>query len=257
MRKFFPLAVFALLSAASAGVVAACTCGGTPSVCTSYLGADAVFTGTVRRVGPPRPKKDGEGKEYVAGQVAYVRVEKAFKGMTGSEVIFQTAGTSCDPVYAEGERRLFYAYRDEKTKRWVTHACDRSGLAERAADDLLYLQGLPASAQKTRIAGELAHYEEDPAGGWRRARNIAGAKVKITGERQTYEVYTDERGVYEIYGLPPGEYAVEPEPLAGLKLGTPLRYGETDSADGLPPKLVLRENGCAGASFIYVKAKSD
>jgi hypothetical protein len=257
MRKFFLLAIFALLFTGSVGVVAACTCAGTPSVCMSYLTADAVFTGTVRRVGLPRPKKDAEGKEYVAGQVVYVRVEKAFKEMTESEVIFRTAGSSCDPVYAEGERRLFYAYRDEKTKRWVTHACDRSGLVERAADDLLYLQGLPASAQKTRIAGELVHYEEVPAGGWRRVRNIAGARVKITGERQTYEVYTDEHGTYEIYGLPPGKYAVEPEPIAGLKLGTPLRYGMTDSADGLPPKLVLRENGCAGASFIYIKAKPD
>jgi hypothetical protein len=257
MRKIFLLAVFALLFVAPAGVVAACTCGGTPSVCASYLAADAVFTGTVRRVGLPRPKKDADGEEYVAGQVAHIQVEKAFKGMTESEVIFHTAGTSCDPVYAEGERRLFYAYRDEKTKQWVTHACDRNGLVERAADDLLYLQGLPASARRTRIAGELAHYEEGPAGGFRRVSNIAGAKVKITGERQTYEVYTDQNGVYEIYGLPPGKYAVEPEPLAGLKLGTPLRYGETDSADGHPPKLVLRENGCAGASFIYIKAKPD
>ncbi|HEY0376078.1 MAG TPA: carboxypeptidase-like regulatory domain-containing protein [Pyrinomonadaceae bacterium] len=257
MRKFFLLAVFALLFAASAGSVEACTCGGTPSVCMSYLAADAVFTGTVQRVGLPAPRRDADGTEYVAGQVAYIRVEKAFKGMKESEVIFRTAGTSCDAVYKEGQHWLFYAYFDRKSRRWATHACDRSTRLEYAADDLLYLQGLPASARKTRIAGELVQYEEGPAGDFRRVKNIAGAKIKLKGEGQTYEAYTDEDGAYEIYGLPPGEYAVEPEPLPGLRLGTMLRYGEADSAGEGVPKLVLRENGCAGASFVYIKAVPD
>lgn len=258
MRKVFLLAVLAFLSVGSAGVAVACTCFGTASACGSYLSADAVFVGSVQRIELPPAEKGEDGEEYVAGQIAYIQVEKAFKGMKWqTQVIFRTEGTSCDPEYKEGQRWLFYAYYDRKSKQWGTQACDRNTLVEHAADDLLYLQGLPASAQKTRISGKLTRYEGDPAGDHTRVKSITGAKVKITGEQRTYEVYTDKDGVYEIYGLPPGKYVVEPEPLPGLSIRLPLRYGETDSSDESAPKLVLRKKTCAGASFIYSKAEPD
>lgn len=260
MRKFFLLGVFALLFVGSTGVVEACSCIGSPSVCGSYAAADAVFVGSVQRIELPTPKKDDEGKEYVAGQIAYIQVEKVFKWMRQqTRVIFRTEGSSCDATYKEGERWLFYAYYDKKSKQWGTHACDRNSRVEYAAADLLYLQGLPASAQKTRIAGELVHYEDDPVEGFKRVKNIIGAKIKIKGEQRTYEVYTDKNGAYEIYGLPPGKYSVEPEPLAGLKFGLPLFSGETDRSivgKVLTLRLVLRERSCAGADFVYSAATS-
>ena len=260
MRKVFLLAVFALLLAASAGVVVACSCMGYASVCLSYQSADAVFVGSVQRIELPPPRKGEDGKEYVAGQIAYIQVEKVFKGMKQqTQVIFRTEGSSCDPTYREGERWLFYAYYDKKSKQWGIRACDRNSRVEYAADDLLYLQGLPASAQKTRIAGELVHYEDDPVEGFKRVKSIIGAKIKITGEQRTYEVYTDKNGTYEIYGLPPGKYEVEPEPLAGLKISFPMFYGERDHSivdKVLQLRLVLREKSCVGADFIYRSATS-
>lgn len=258
MRKIFLLAVFGLLFVASAGAVGACECIGYASVCGSYQAADAVFVGAVQKVEQAPREKVGNGEGYTADQIAYIRVEKVFKGLERqTQVILRTEISSCSPTYKEGQRWLFYAYYDKKSKRWGTQSCDRNSLVEYAADDLLYLQGLPASAQKTRIAGELVRYEDDPVAGPRRVKSITGAKIKITGEGRTYEVYTNENGVYEIYGLPPGKYVVEPESLAGLKVGDPLNYGEQDDSDGGPPKLVLTEKGCAGADFVYSKAARD
>jgi len=252
MKKFFLLAVFSLLFVASAGVAEACSCGGYAPVCFSYLAADAVFIGSVQRIELPKAQKDDEGKEYVAGQIAYIQIEKVFKGMKQqTQVIFRTEGSSCDAVYKEGQRWLFYAYYDKKSKTWGTRACDRSTRIEGAADDLIYLQGLPASAQKTRISGELTHYEDDPEEGFTRVKNIIGARVKIKGEQQTYDVYTDKNGVFEIYGLPPGKYSVEPETLPGLRLRFPIHFGEADFSDRKSPKLMLREKSCVAMDFVY------
>lgn len=232
-------------------------CGGYSSVCQAYWSADAVFVGSVQRVEQPPPTKDEDGEEHVSGQVVHIQVEKAFKGMRWrTQVVFRTRGTSCDATYEEGERWLFYAHYDKKTKQWGTHSCGRSSPVEYAADDLLYLQGLPASARKTRIAGELTHYEEDPVEGFKRVKNIIGARVRVKGEKRTYEVYTDRNGVYEIYGLPPGKYTVEAEPLPGLKASVPHLYGERDTTGKRTLKLVLREKSCAGADFSYKPSAS-
>jgi hypothetical protein len=47
--------------------------------------------------------------EAIHGQVAYVQVEESFKGGQVGELVFRSYGTSCDPVYKEGQRWLFYA----------------------------------------------------------------------------------------------------------------------------------------------------
>ncbi len=227
----------------------ACVCGGYPTVCESYSAADAVFIGSVQRVEKRKPRKSDDGEEYVGGQIAYVQVEKVFKGIKEVEAVFLTESSDCDAVFKEGERRLFYAYYDKKSRTWGVRACDRSTLIEGAADDLMYLQGLPASAQKTRLSGVLEHYERDPVKGFTRIDNIIGAKVKITGEQKTYETYTDKNGVYEIYGLPPGQYAVEPEIPLGLKIRFPIYSGESVSSDKTT-KAVLKEKSCAAVIFI-------
>jgi len=246
ITRLILISVFFLISAP---ITYACSCAGYPSICGSYKKADAVFVGLVQRV-EDRKSKDASGKEFRAGQIAHIQVEKAFKGMDLPEVVFRTEGSSCDAVYKAGERWLYYAYYDRKTKSWSTAGCDRSTLIENAPDDLLYLQGLPKSGETTRLSGELEHYEEDPEKGFTRVKSIIGAKIKITGGGKTYEVYTDSKGVYEIYGLPPGKYAVEPEIPVGLKIRFPMHHGDLDYSDRNNLKLILHEKTCASASFI-------
>ena len=247
MKPLFSALVLALLLF-NARAIDACSCGGYPSVCGSYQNADAVFIGVVQSVETIKAKGE-DGKEYPAGQVAHLQVEKSFKGMARPELIFRTEGTSCDAVYKEGERWLLYAYYNKETKSWRIAACDRSTRIENAAVDLLYLQGLPKSASTTRLSGVLERFEEDPVKGFSSLK-IIGAKVKITGEGKDYEVYTDKNGVFDISGLPPGKYAVEPEIPVGLKVRFPIHYGTVDLSDQKKLRLVLKEKSCAQVTFV-------
>ena len=242
------LIVLALLLP-SAPAVYACSCAGYPSICSSYQQADAVFTGVVQTVRDNKAK-DEQGKEYWIGQAASVQVEKSFKGTPSPEVIFRTEGSSCDAVYKEGQRWLFYAHYDKQSKTWGIFPCDRSTLIDEAADDLLYLQGLPKSASTTRLSGVLEHFETDPEKGFTRVKNIIGAKVKIAGEGKTYEVYTGQDGVFEIYDLPPGKYAIDPEIPLGLKLRFPIHYGSPDYSSRRSVGMVLKEKSCASVAFV-------
>jgi hypothetical protein len=250
MRAFLIFIAFTLSLIVSSVAAFACSCGGYPTVCEAYAGADAVFVGSVQSVENKLTKVDN-GPGYIKSQLARVQVEQAFKGVKETALTFETTPSSCDPEYKEGQRWLFYAYYDKKSRTWRIHACDRSKQLEGMTEDLLYLQGLPASAQKTRIAGELNHYEDDPVKGFENVNNIIGAKVKITGGGKTYEVYTDKNGIYEIYGLPPGQYSIEPEVPLSLRLRFPIIYGEAVYTGDQKMKVVLREKSCTGVHFIY------
>jgi hypothetical protein len=248
MKLFLLLASLTLLFM-SPTVVNACSCSGYPTACEAYANAEAVFIGSVQRVDNKR-EKIGDGNTYTASQTAYVQIEKAFKGVKEIPVVFHSGMSSCDPTYKEGQRWLFYAYYDKKNKVWEIRACDRSTHIESAADDLLYLQGLPDSGQKTRLSGVLEHFESDPVEYFSRIEKIIGAKVKIIGDKKSYEVYTDKNGVYEIYGLPPGQYSIEPEIPLGLKIRFPIYFGESVYSDETA-KAVLKEKSCAAVNFVF------
>jgi hypothetical protein len=179
-----------------------------------------------------------------------MQVEKSFKGMAQPEAVFRTTGSSCEPVYKEGQRWLFYAHYNKETEAWGISMCGRSTLIEGASDDLLYLQGLPKSASTTRLSGELKHYDDEPGKGFTHVKDIIGAKIKIKGEGKEYEAYTDKNGVYEIYGLPPGKYSIEPEIPLGLKIRFPMNSGDTDYTDRKNIKVILKDNSCASMSFL-------
>lgn len=234
-----------------------CSCSGAPTICGAYASADAVFIGSVQKVEQREPKKNDAPSENFVGQIAHVQVEKVFKGEDISEAVFHAGMSSCDPIYKEGQRWLFYAYYDKKSQAWKIHACDRSTLIENAPDDLLYLQALPASGQKIRLSGALKHYENDAMKGFSLVENLSGVRVKVSDGQKTYEIYTDGNGVYEIYGLPPGRYSIRPEIPPGLKKWFPSYYGEIDYSDREAPKAVLREKSCANVDFIYSAGSAD
>ena len=123
-------------------------------------------------------------------------------------------------------------------------------MANYVHDDLRYLDGLPASAKKTRIAGEVTRYdrdEENPAGTTQR---LAGIKIKITGAGKEYEVTTDSNGVYELSGVAAGEYVLQPEIPSGLKLFLVLHYGPFPRSRLHSFKVELKEGGCSGAGIL-------
>lgn len=243
-----------------------CSCGGWPTYCQAYASAEAVFVGTITSAEWVNPRKDETNTVVGEGQLARVHVEQVFKNMKQTEVLFRSDNTSCDAEFKEGQRWLFYAYFDRKAKAWRVRPCDRSTRVEGAADDLLYLQGLPASAQKTRLSVKLSHYEDEPEEGFNSVEKLSGVRVKLSGAGKSYEVYTNAEGVAVAEGLPPGSYAVEPDVPRGLKLRFPIYFGGVEVVpdkrpdrpsdaqshrSGGEPRLVLGEKDCASVSFVY------
>jgi len=242
MKRILALAAFVII-ALSPRLALACGCLGTSSVCKAFAGAEAVFVGSVTRVSN-KTSKDENGNEYIVSQVANVQVEEAFKGAKEPELTFRSYGTSCDVTYKEGQRRLFYASYNKEDKAWSIHVCGRSTLVEYAADDLSFLRGLPGSAQRTRISGELKTRDHKP---------LMGVKVKLVGQTKTYEVFTDKNGVYEMYDLPAGKYGVAPETPLNLKLNIAIGEVTADSVDRTHPVVELKEKSCAGMNFYFTE----
>ncbi len=245
MKKLFLViaSVFLLTAYESAS---ACSCGGYPSPCEAYNAADAVFIGVVKKASP-----EYKSNEYIGEQQVTVLVERAFKGVKeNQEIVFNQPGHNCAPKYASGTRCLFYATFHKQTKTWEEEGCNRGGALERVHDDLLFLQALPASANKNRLAGTLEHYEDTPEKGFELVNLLAGAKVKLTNEDKTYEIYTDRNGVYEIYDLPPGNYSIEPEIPSGLKIRFPIFYGANDSSRTDSVKVNVSAKSCVSVDFV-------
>lgn len=220
----------------------ACSCFRTTSPCGAYLMAEVVFVGTVTSVKRQPMKLEGED---VNGQVAVVQVDEAFKGVKTSELIFHSYETSCDMNYKEGQRRLFYASYIKKEEAWYVGGCGRTRSLEYAADDLLYLRALPRATEKTRIAGVLWNKGDD--------KPLMGVKVKLAGERESHEVFTDKNGVYEMYGLTPGQYVITPETPLNLKLRSATASTIIDLRDQTRRRVDLTEKSCAGVDFYFAE----
>lgn len=239
MKLILAVAVFVTIIFCPRSTVA-CSCVGNTSPCGAYLMAEAVFVGTVTSVKQQPMKLEGED---INGQVAVVQVDEAFKGVKTPELIFHSYETSCDMVYKEGQRWLFYASYDRKQKSWYVAGCGRTRNLESSANDLLYLRALPGAAEKTRIAGVLRNRGDD--------KPLMGVKVKLAGERETHEVFTDKNGVYEMYGLPPGQYVITAETPLNLKLNLAIGATSIDLRDPTRRRVDLKEKSCAGVDFYF------
>jgi uncharacterized GH25 family protein len=202
----------------------ACSCGPTPDVLQSYEGAHSVVVTRVvsvektEKAAPAGRISDGEN--YVGGvKSTKMLVERVFKGnlKVGEEITFgQGGGADCIWTFEEeniGQQFLFYLYTREKNpKLWYGFGCGRSRMLAQAREDLLYLNRLDKVRGRTRISGTII--KNDGEGDW----SVEGRRIRINGEKKSYEVKTDEHGVYEIYDLPAGKYTIEPETPAGWKV---------------------------------------
>lgn len=202
----------------------ACSCAARPTVLDAYEdAANVVVTRVVsvekaERAAPEGQMSDGEN--YVDGvKSTRMLVERVFKGSlkAGDEITFgQGGGADCIWTFNEGSvgrQFLFYLNSREKNPTlWYGFVCGRSSGLEDAREDLLYLNRLDKVRGRTRIAGTIIKYENE--GDW----SIEGRRIRISGEKKTYEVKTDRHGVYEIYDLPAGKYLIEPETPAGWKV---------------------------------------
>jgi hypothetical protein len=262
MNKSLPAIVSLLLMVGLQNARAACDCATRLSPGEAYSRAAGVFIGLVKRVEPDASKNDQTNQKDRAGQkdqaaqdtaseqVAYIQIEKSFKGAKEGEIVVHQPDDGCAPKFREGQRWLLYADHVDGSDHWVVFGCSRSRGIAFANDDLLYLGRLPESAAQTRISGVVSQYEQSPESGFSLVRNVAGMQVKIAGAEKTYEATTDKNGAYEIYGLPPGRYTVQADPPAGLRIRFPVPFGPVGLPEGETVALDLKPGGSTGADFI-------
>ena len=222
-RAVIQFVVFAgLLLAAKA--VAACVC---PDRDNTVLGKfeDARFVIVAKVIG-------------VENTTAKLVVEKVYKGnlSVGEGMIFgQGRSANCFERFDDDEiGARFLLYLKPKTSSvWYADRCERAKAlpgsntnhVNDAADDLAYLEKLDQVTGKTRISGTLISYQGSPIEGGSSFKRMTAVKVRLIGEKETYETATNVDGVYEIYDLPPGRYTVEPETPKGWAIENPSAFG--------------------------------
>ena len=249
LRRFL-FSILVVFFSANIFDVNACSCGGQPSPGEALKDASDVLIGYVKKVENLVKSQTSEVPEITGEQKVWVRVDKQYKGAKKDEIVLLQPGHNCAPKYAVGEKRLLYAAFDRRTKTWEVYGCGRGGLLENVADDLKFLEALPDSAQRTRISGEISHYETTPQKGFHRVKNFSDIKVNILGEKKNWVIYTDDQGVYELYDLAPGKYKIQPEFPEGFKVRFPMPFGRVLDGDYHKIEVEVTAKSCVGADFL-------
>lgn len=246
--KIILTAFFILSTSVTSSFSQLTECGYNATPCEAYANADAIFIGKVTKIIPETIEIWQRDKDY--DQTANIAIEKIYKGIEGNSVVLHQLGRKNAPKFISGSRYLFYANFDRATKKWEVKPCGRTRMANYVQDDLRYLNSLPASARKTRIAGEVVRYETDSENPQGTTERLASIKVKIIGAGKEYEAVTDENGFYEVYDVPAGKYIIQPNIPNGLVLMGVIHYGVLDRTKFRSLEIELKEGGCSGATIL-------
>jgi hypothetical protein len=243
------VAILLLLIFAGITIAQNLECNDNPTPCEALRNADAVFVGKVVRITPQTIEMWQRDKDY--DQRASLAVEEVFKGIKSKSLLLHQLGNRNAPKFVLGSRYLFYANFDRAKRIWEVKRCGRTRMAKYVQDDLKYLKGLPAGANKTRIGGEVVRYESDAENPQGTSERLAGVRIKIVGEGKEYESVTDVNGVYEIRDVPNGTYTIQPVIPHGLKLLGVVHYGAFDRSKFLSLIVELGKGGCSGATLLF------
>jgi Carboxypeptidase regulatory-like domain len=196
--KLMSMAVSLALFGAAWTPLSACECGPTPPVCQAYWQSPVVFLGTVMDKVLLQ-----DGQVGWAPSKARMRVDRAYKGVTETELTLYDDGMCDGPSLQVGEQYLMYTHRDPDGGI-PSRGCTRSAHVKFAEDDLKYLEGLATAHPTSRVYGRISTRAGDQDD-WQPS---PGATVTLTGPNQKLIVKTDDSGQYSFDGLSPGKYSV-------------------------------------------------
>lgn len=215
------------------------------AVCDTYYEADSVIIGKIESV-----------KKNRARQTVVINIEKTYKGQNQKRIVLNQPLSTCGWDFSdnEGETLLLYLIRNGKTKTYSAIGEGMGGRVERESENLYWLNNLPQSLKRTRISGEIKLYKEEP---FEFINSVAGVKVKVFDDKNSFEVSTDKNGIYEIWDIPAGKYQIEPVLPINLKLSLDIEKGlidfDTLKENNPDTDAVLVEippEGCGGIDFV-------
>jgi len=250
-RYLIPVTLFFILCCFECANACSCASPGPP--CGSYGEASSIFLGRVVGSAERKSETDEAGTKtvYDVGTIRFLVLEN-FKGAPGYEVEIHsgTGGGDCGYWFLRNESYLVYAYRGSEDNKLYTNICTRTRHSSHASEDLEFLRSLSAAKPGGTLYGRLVRIIGDSEHGpFKEGPKLAGVKIFIKGETQTFEAITNDAGEYRVTGLPAGDYDAFPE--------LPANFGATASHDTVDQfgsysghKLVrLADRGCAEMSF--------
>ena len=206
----------------------ACSCAPPPPPCQAYPETPMVFLGTVTEVLAVR---DGRVVR------ARMRVDHGYKGVSVKSLVLFDDGWCDGPELRVGEQYVMYTSR-QNNGEVPSRGCTRSRHVKYAAEDIEYLNGLPAAPATAAISGRIMNRTSDFYGN---DRPLPGVQVEVTGPDGKQNVAADTEGRYSLTGLEPGEYAI-----------TARHPGYRLMIDG-PAKVSVAAQGCAVVTLIFRK----
>ena len=213
------IAALALLVWSHARESAACGCYSIGPPCQAVWDADAVFAGTVRAIDVVE-ERVGHGVRH-AQTIVHFDIERLFRNAAAGPVEIVTDDLStCAYRFTRGGRYLVYAWKRDDG-RFATGPCSRTRPLADAAEDLRYLEALPASGGTgARVYGRVTEWVHHPAEEHGVDHGpLEGMVVSILGAGVSRDVVTDRDGRYELNGIPPGIVSVSLMTPPGLRAG--------------------------------------
>ncbi|MBZ5568000.1 MAG: carboxypeptidase regulatory-like domain-containing protein [Acidobacteriia bacterium] len=234
MKRLVLTAALVLLDVAMAW---ACSCTTPGPACQAFWHTDVVFIGEVTAIETTTVPMDVMAKSYqVPQKEVHFRVVRSYRGNVGAEATVHTGlgGGDCGYKFELGHSYLVYASQRDGDIR--TGICSRTAEAEKAADDIAWLDSLPSLAKSATALGTVTtQIVKDQA---YKRQPMPGVGITVTDTSgQVTRTTTDAGGAYSVTGLAAGEYSV-----AAI-----LPDGFVSS--GSPRKINLHEQGCAQVSF--------
>ncbi len=236
--------------------VEACSCLQEKPPCDAFGAADAVFSGVVvefsKQFDGHEIEVDGRKMKIPYAVVARLLIDKAYKGVSGTEVEITTGagGGDCGYAFQTGRHYLVYAYRVEQNGKLGTGICSRTRPLEAAKEDLAFLNTLAKAKPGGLIYGSVEKFGGDAEHGPSYSLGLmAGVKVLIEGNGNNFAALTDSDGKYSISEAPPGKYQVRielPESFGSYANGATVdRFGSYSGGD----EISVSDKGCVAKHF--------
>jgi hypothetical protein len=247
MKGYSLKLVLLLILAFSAESALACSYGAS-TVCEKYERSDLIVVGKVESVKPA----DGD-------QTVVVSIEKTYKGQELKQIVLDQPQSTCDWDFTDdvGKTMLLYIGRYRKSKRYFALSPGIQGRIERMSEDLYWLNNLPMSLKRTRLAGTIELYKggvlnwvQDP---FEFVKNVNGIKVRVFNDKNSFELVTDKNGVYELWDIPLGKYQVEAVLTPDLEMEKGyIVYDQLGKKDSYGKDFLIefRPKACSGVDFV-------